>query len=461
MDTDYQVLYISDVDNSFHRLLWRVFAPWEESIDSIRIVVDPASRSPLGHAYINFTSHEPAAEALAKVQPLFLGSSLCRVFPFNGQNLTKPPPVDPTLGTGVFVKNLDSKTRVQQLYDLFKKFGTIVACKIATDVYGVPRNFAYVTFSTREAAEKAVKEMNDFPIGKRKITTNFNLPKSKRGSKLFVKFLGTPQQYASEEALKEVFSQFPSFESVSYPVNAHGGPRGFAFVVLQDAEDAEKAIAEITSVGECPVAVSMAARAQDDKTKLEPTNLFVRNLNERVTEEDLTAEFGKYGSVVSTKIMLDDSGRSRHFGFVRFASALQAYNALLALDGAERWGNKLHITPAQRQKKTLPKSLPYYALGAPPAAYGARPEGFYYYQPEYAYGMLDTQQLGEMLHPSVLKHSLVSGDAGVASMVTGILLQKDPVQIMQWLYDPHALDHVIAKAHKAYVQLKKDSERPE
>ena len=76
---------------------------------------------------------------------------------------------------------------------------------------------------------------------------------------------------------------------------------------------------------------------------------------------------------------------------------------------------------------------------------------YYKYSPQVTY----TQQMGEMLMPAVLKHSLVNGDVKIANVVTGILLQKDPNQITQWIYDPHALDHVIAKAYMTYqTQIK-------
>lgn len=467
MDDNYKVLYISDVDASMEGLLWEVFHQWKDSIASICVVASSDTQAQPGHAYVNFNDPTAAAEAHQSVQPLFLKTAYCHIHPFYGKNSPKNSISEHQERTGVFVKNLDSYARVQELYNLFKPFGNIVGCKIATDQYGSTRNFAYVRYTTREAADKAISEMNNCTVGKRNIATTYILRKSERGLKLFVRFDNMPDKWPSEKDLEEVFSQYSSFESVLCPSAVNSPGRSFAFVILGDAKEANRAISEISEVNGCQVFVSHATRTHEDKPAVEPTNLFIRNLTDGVTEEDLWDEFTKYGPVVSVKLMLDEAGRSRHFGFVRFSSANNAGAARQALDGAERWGHRLLVMPA-RQKKRIPSrhpEQPMYYPGPhmssmpsypPPNTYtGHAPQEGYYYPQEYMYSIPSTQELGEMLHPYVFYHEIVNKDATTASMVTGILLQKDPVQVMQWLYDPCALDQVIRKAHIAYMQIKR------
>ena len=64
--------------------------------------------------------------------------------------------------------------------------------------------------------------------------------------------------------------------------------------------------------------------------------LFVGGLSWNTTEESLRQAFGRFGTLVEAKIVMDaDSGRSRGFGFVSFANAEDAERALEEMNGTE------------------------------------------------------------------------------------------------------------------------------
>ena len=66
------------------------------------------------------------------------------------------------------------------------------------------------------------------------------------------------------------------------------------------------------------------------------TSIYVGNLSYSVNEESLSEIFGAFGSVVSTKIVMDmNTGRSKGFGFVEMSSAEEANKAIKELDNAE------------------------------------------------------------------------------------------------------------------------------
>ncbi|XP_033095611.1 polyadenylate-binding protein 1A-like [Anneissia japonica] len=48
------------------------------------------------------------------------------------------------------------------------------------------------------------------------------------------------------------------------------------------------------------------------------TNVFIKNLSEEISDDQLMEMFCKYGKIVSAKVMRDDDAKSRGFGFVRF-----------------------------------------------------------------------------------------------------------------------------------------------
>ncbi len=63
-------------------------------------------------------------------------------------------------------------------------------------------------------------------------------------------------------------------------------------------------------------------------------NIYVGNLNFKVTESDLEELFGEYGTVSSVKIIADKfSGRSKGFGFITMDNDDEAGKALEELNG--------------------------------------------------------------------------------------------------------------------------------
>jgi RNA recognition motif-containing protein len=64
-------------------------------------------------------------------------------------------------------------------------------------------------------------------------------------------------------------------------------------------------------------------------------NIYVGNLNYKVNEEDLKDIFEEYGTVSSSKIIMDKySGRSKGFGFVTMDDSNEANKAIEELNGA-------------------------------------------------------------------------------------------------------------------------------
>lgn len=77
-------------------------------------------------------------------------------------------------------------------------------------------------------------------------------------------------------------------------------------------------------------------------------NIFVSNLNFKMTEEQLKSEFEKFGDVSSTKIIKDrDSGKSKGFGFVEMPDAEDANAAIKELNGLTIDGREIVVNEAR------------------------------------------------------------------------------------------------------------------
>ncbi len=80
--------------------------------------------------------------------------------------------------------------------------------------------------------------------------------------------------------------------------------------------------------------------------------LYVGNLPDSTTEQDLADKFAAYGIVKSVKLITDhDTGRCRGFGFVEMASEAQARTAIDSLNGTDYEGRSIKVNEARTLRK--------------------------------------------------------------------------------------------------------------
>jgi RNA recognition motif-containing protein len=81
-------------------------------------------------------------------------------------------------------------------------------------------------------------------------------------------------------------------------------------------------------------------------------NIYVGNLDYKVSEEDLTGIFEEYGSVSSAKIIIDKfNGRSKGFGFVTMDDDSEAQKAIEELNGSSVQSRELVVNEAKPKKE--------------------------------------------------------------------------------------------------------------
>ena len=98
------------------------------------------------------------------------------------------------------------------------------------------------------------------------------------------------------------------------------------------------------------------------------TNVFINNLPERFTKQELVYFASPYGKIMSAKVIIDlTTGISKGYGFVRYDSVEAARNAIQAINMVYIDGKKLVAKFAdsientgERTKSIYVKSLPLY-----------------------------------------------------------------------------------------------------
>jgi len=89
-------------------------------------------------------------------------------------------------------------------------------------------------------------------------------------------------------------------------------------------------------------------------------NIYVGNLSYRMTDEDLEKLFSSYGSVSTSKIVIDrETGRSKGFGFVEMPNQSEGDEAIRQLDGKEVEGRNIKVNIAKPKEEKPRRSQRY------------------------------------------------------------------------------------------------------
>ena len=76
----------------------------------------------------------------------------------------------------------------------------------------------------------------------------------------------------------------------------------------------------------------------------------VGNMSFSTSEEELRELFSEFGTVTSVKLMTNNEGRSRGFGFVEMSDDNEGNAAIRSLNGDEFAGRKLRVNEIDTSK---------------------------------------------------------------------------------------------------------------
>ena len=191
------------------------------------------------------------------------------------------------------------------------------------------------------------------------------LRKTGKGN-IFVKNLAPT---IDNKTLYDTFSMFGNILSCKVSMNQQGESLGYGFVHYESEEAANNAIANVNGmvIAEQKVVVEpFRPRSERGSNNRTFTNLFVKNVPEEKTQEELEALFAAHGTITSAVLVMDRDDPSKHrgFGFVNFETPEQAVAAIEAFKAT----SELEVVKARYawNRELLMKRLP--ELGLPLAA---------------------------------------------------------------------------------------------
>jgi polyadenylate-binding protein len=308
-------IFIKNLDPQIgHKELHDTFSVFG-NILSCKVSLDENGTSK-GYGFVHFENAESADKAIQKVNGMLLGNLKVYV----GRFIAKKEWLKQKENswTNVFAKNLPPNFTEKQLTDLFSEFGPVTSAVIMKEperpVKAVPAPAKEPETTSAPAAEGETPKEADAEPAKE----------------------AEPAAAPAEgEAVKEAV---PVARTV------------FGFINFKNHEDAVKAVASINAKlidGRevyCGRAQKKAERAAELRrkfeqlklermTKYQGINLYIKNLEDDITEERLRKDFGAYGKIKSIKIMDDGKGNTRGFGFVCFTTPEEANRAMTEMNG--------------------------------------------------------------------------------------------------------------------------------
>ncbi|ESO06322.1 hypothetical protein HELRODRAFT_64455, partial [Helobdella robusta] len=122
-----------------------------------------------------------------------------------------------------------------------------------------------------------------------------------------------------------------------------GHSLGYGFVKYKDANEAVKALQTFNGL-KIQNKVIKVSQARPSSETIKGANLYVSNLPAHVKSSDLMGLFGRYGNIISTRILSDPgTGLSKGVAFIRFDLRSEAESAVTQLNGKVEFGSPITV----------------------------------------------------------------------------------------------------------------------
>uniref|UniRef100_A0A8D0F429 Polyadenylate-binding protein n=2 Tax=Strix occidentalis caurina TaxID=311401 RepID=A0A8D0F429_STROC len=257
----------------------------------------------------------------------------------------------------LYVGDLHPDVTEAMLYEKFSPAGPILSIRVCRDM--ITRRslgYAYVNFQQPADAERALDTMNFDVIKGKPVRIMWSqrdpsLRKSGVGN-IFIKNL---DKSIDNKALYDTFSAFGNILSCKVVCDENGS-KGYGFVHFETQEAAERAIEKMNGMllNDRKVFVGRFKSRKEREAELgarakEFTNVYIKNFGEDMDDERLKELFGKFGPALSVKVMTDESGKSKGFGFVSFERHEDAQKAVDEMNGKELNGKQIYVGRAQKK----------------------------------------------------------------------------------------------------------------
>eukprot|EP00586_Coscinodiscus_wailesii_P014494 CAMPEP_0172519798 /NCGR_PEP_ID=MMETSP1066-20121228/291625_1 /TAXON_ID=671091 /ORGANISM="Coscinodiscus wailesii, Strain CCMP2513" /LENGTH=770 /DNA_ID=CAMNT_0013302447 /DNA_START=962 /DNA_END=3274 /DNA_ORIENTATION=- len=328
------------------------------NILSCKVVTDRESGKSMGYGYVHYETAEAANAAIDKLDGMLIDGQEVQVGHFMRKN-DRPGLSD---WTNCYCKNIPLDWNNARLNEEFSKYGEVLSATIAM---GIPKD------KLKAERRKKAEERKEKKEEKKEKKDEEN--EVKEGEKEVQEGSVSKDDVAKEEGSGDK-------KDVAKPEEGNGKTErkicslGYGFVSFADHDSAVAAVENLNGKKAFPIAGGDASyelfvcraqkkaererelRAKFESIKLERiskfqgVNLYVKNLDDTVTDDILREEFSQMGTITSARVMRDQKdGRSRGFGFVCFSCPEEATRAVNEMNGKLIINKPIFVALAQRK----------------------------------------------------------------------------------------------------------------
>jgi len=258
----------------------------------------------------------------------------------------------------LYVGDLAPDVTEALLFEKFSTAGPVLSIRVCRDM--ITRRslgYAYVNFQQPADAERALDTMNFDVLKGRAIRIMWSQrDPSLRRSGVGNVFIKNLDKTIDNKAMYDTFSAFGNILSCKVAQDSSGESKGYGFVHFETEEAALSAIEKVNGMllNGKKVFVGRFVPRKEREIELGEkakrfTNVYIKNFNEAMTEEELREMFTKYGKITSLKLMKTDENKNKGFGFVSFEDPEAAEAAVDELNNKDISGKTIYVGRAQKK----------------------------------------------------------------------------------------------------------------
>ncbi|KAL1562192.1 Heteroproteinous nuclear ribonucleoprotein Q, variant 2 [Salvia divinorum] len=260
----------------------------------------------------------------------------------------------PPHGTEVFIGGLSRDVSGEDLRELCEPLGEIVEIRVMKNRdTGESKGFAFVSFRTKDEAQKAIEELHSKEFKSRTLRCSFSEAKHRL-------FIGNvPKGWSEDDFKKIIESTGPGAETIELrkdPQNPRRN-RGFAFVkyynnACADYSRRKMSAASFKLDGNTSTVSWVDPKITHDHSAAAVSQvkaLYVKNIPENTATEQLKEIFQQHGEVTKVVMPPAKAGGKRDFGFIHYAERSSALKAVKETEKYEINGQVLEVFLAKPQ----------------------------------------------------------------------------------------------------------------
>ncbi|XP_078402845.1 RNA-binding protein 47 isoform X8 [Cetorhinus maximus] len=286
----------------------------------------------------------------------------------NGQRKYGGPPPGweghpPPRGCEVFIGKIPRDVYEDELVPVFESVGRMYEMRLMMDFDGKNRGYAFVMFTAKHEAKRAVRELNNYEIRPGRL---LGVCSSVDNCRLFIG--GIPKMKKREEILEEISKVTEGVLDVIVYASAADKMknRGFAFVEYESHRAAAMARRKLMpgriQLWGHQIAVDWAEPEIDvDEDVMETVKiLYVRNLMIETMEDTIKKTFSQFNPGCVERVK-----KIRDYAFVHFTTRDDAVLAMEKLNGIDLEGSYIEVTLAKPVDKEQYSRYQKAAKGGP------------------------------------------------------------------------------------------------